>query len=100
MRVFFCTRLADALPPLADAGARELFSAASSYGRAGDPNRARAARAACLCLLALRQPAEALPYILLADQLESSEDAPQPSVQTKFLKLKCARLCPCARSVR
>lgn len=76
----------------ADACARELFSASSSYAHVGDPNRARAARAACVCLLAVRQPAEALDYILLAEQLESSGDAPHLSVQTKFLKLKCALL--------
>ena len=80
---------------LADAGARELFSAASAYARAGDPNRARAARAACLCLLALREPAEAQRYITLADELEAGEGGaggapPHASVQTKFLQLKYA----------
>jgi hypothetical protein len=79
---------------LPDAGARALFAAASSYAAAGDPNRARAARAACLCLLALREPAEALRYIDLADQLEAGGaegSAAAASVQTKFLKMKCAR---------
>jgi hypothetical protein len=84
-----------------DSGARALFSAASSYAASGDPNRARAARAACLCLLALREPAEALRYIDLADQLEhagsgdaaSGAAAATPSVQTKFLKMKCVAAC-------
>ena len=79
----------------ADAGARELFSAASSYAPVSDPNRARAARAACLCLLAARQPAEALDYALLAEQLEEGGDPPQLSVQTKFLKLKCGTNAVC-----
>ncbi len=86
--------------PASDSGARALFSAASSYAASGDPNRARAARAACLCLLALREPAEALRYIDLADQLEhagqgaaSGAAAATPSVQTKFLKMKCVAAC-------
>jgi hypothetical protein len=78
-----------------DAAARELFSAASAFAPAGDPNRARAARAASLCLLALRQPEEALRYVELADALEAGDGgAPaHPSVQTKFLKLKCVPCC-------
>lgn len=67
--------------------ARELFSAAGAYMLPEDPNRARAARAACLCHLALREPEEASNYIALADQLEGA-DAGSPSVQTKFLMLK------------
>lgn len=65
--------------------ALELFTAVMSYQLREDSNRPKAARAACLCHLALRQPAEALRYIRLADELESSGS---PSVQTKFLMLK------------
>ena len=65
--------------------ALELFTAVMSYQLREDGNRPKAARAACLCHLALRQPAEALRYIRLADELET---AGSPSVQTKFLLLK------------
>ena len=64
---------------------RELFAAVMSYQLAEDGNRPKAARAACLCHLALKQPKEALRYIRLADELESGGS---PSIQTKFLLMK------------
>lgn len=70
--------------------ARQLFAAVMSYQLGEDFNRPKAARAACLCHLALRQPSEAMRYIRLADELESGGS---PSVQTKFLMLKAHLEC-------
>ena len=74
--------------------ARELFSVVLSLPLPDDAvSRVRAARAACLCHLALREPQQASQYIALADKLERGEgdDSSSPcSVQTQFLRLKVA----------
>jgi len=72
--------------------ARETFAAVLSLMLPEDASRARAARAACLCHLALREPQQAARYIELADQLERGEGGGGGgcSVQTQFLRLKCA----------
>lgn len=68
-------------------GARALFAASLSLMPPSDACRPKAARAAGLCALALRRPAEALLHIAQAEELEASEGCTS-SVATSFLRFK------------
>jgi hypothetical protein len=70
--------------------ARRMFAAVLAFQLDSDTAKVRAARAACLCHLALREADAAERYIVLADELEAGAGDAQHSVQTKFLRLKCA----------